>query len=67
MRTAQVYAQTADENNEQLAIEPPKITTLPPAYESQMLRLSEVLGSLHYLRELCGAKKVQNGAKQWLM
>jgi uncharacterized protein (TIGR02301 family) len=32
-----------------------KITTLPPAYGPQMLRLSEILGSLHYIRELCGA------------
>ena len=37
----------------------PKITTLPPAYGNQMLRLSEILGSLHYLRELCGAKEGQ--------
>jgi uncharacterized protein (TIGR02301 family) len=27
--------------------------SLPPAYEEQMLELSEILGSLHYLRELC--------------
>ncbi len=26
---------------------------LPPAYEEPMLRLAEILGSLHYLRELC--------------
>jgi uncharacterized protein (TIGR02301 family) len=30
---------------------------LPPAYDAEMMRLSEVLGSLHYLRELCGAKE----------
>lgn len=35
----------------------PQIRTLPPAYNDQMLRLAEVLGSLHYLRELCGAKE----------
>ncbi len=38
----------------------PQIETLPPAYEEPMLRLAEILGSLHYLRELCGAKE---GAK----
>ncbi|MDB5649965.1 MAG: hypothetical protein JWL62_1485 [Hyphomicrobiales bacterium] len=27
----------------------------PPPYEPQMMRLSEILGSLAYLRELCGA------------
>jgi len=37
----------------------PVLKTLPPAYESQMLRLAEVLGSLHYLRELCGADEGQ--------
>lgn len=32
---------------------------LPPAYDEQMMRLAEILGSLHYLRELCGAKEGQ--------
>lgn len=30
---------------------------LPPAYEKEMLRLGEILGALHHLRELCGAKE----------
>lgn len=38
--------------------QPPAIE-LPPAYEEQMLRLAEILGSLHYLRELCGAEEGQ--------
>jgi len=37
----------------------PKIKVLPPAYEEQMLRLSEILGALHYLRDLCGANEGQ--------
>jgi len=36
-----------------------KLRTLPPAYENQMLRLAEILGSLHYLRELCKANEGQ--------
>jgi uncharacterized protein (TIGR02301 family) len=34
-------------------------TTAPnePAYDPQLLRLSEILGSVHYLRRLCGAKE----------
>src|SRR5882724_12892282 len=28
-----------------------------PAYESDLQRLSEILGALHYLRELCGARE----------
>jgi uncharacterized protein (TIGR02301 family) len=27
----------------------------PPPYEDQLLRLSEILGAVHYLRQLCGA------------
>lgn len=30
-----------------------------PPYESQLLRLSEILGALHYLRPLCGADEAQ--------
>ena len=61
---AQSYAQTTNQTNEEATVntpevDQPKITTLPPAYETQMLRLSEILGSLHYLRELCGAKEDQ--------
>lgn len=26
----------------------------PPAYDGQLLRLSEILGAIHYLRDLCG-------------
>ena len=28
-----------------------------PAYESDLQRLSEILGALHYLRDLCGARE----------
>jgi len=38
-----------------------KPAILPPIYDSQMMRLSEILGALHYLRELCGA----NEGQQW--
>jgi uncharacterized protein (TIGR02301 family) len=31
-----------------------KIIETPPAYESEMGRLAEILGALHYLRPLCG-------------
>src|SRR5690606_31765765 len=30
-----------------------------PPYESDIVRLSEILGALHYLRELCGADEGQ--------
>lgn len=38
---------------------PTQVRTLPPAYDAQMLRLAEILGSLHYLRPLCGADELQ--------
>lgn len=37
----------------------PELRTLPPAYESQLLRLAEALGALHYLRNLCGEEEGQ--------
>ena len=30
-----------------------------PAYETDLTRLAEILGALHYLRELCGAREGQ--------
>jgi uncharacterized protein (TIGR02301 family) len=35
---------------------PPAPADVPaPPYEADLLRLSEILGAMHYLRELCGA------------
>lgn len=61
--TSPAHAQTtqqqpAADGGEEQPIEP-QIKTLPPAYESQMLRLAEVMGALHYLRALCGADEGQ--------
>jgi uncharacterized protein (TIGR02301 family) len=30
-----------------------------PAYENDLTRLAEILGALHYLRDLCGAREGQ--------
>ena len=30
-----------------------------PAYENDLQRLSEILGALHYLRDICGAREGQ--------
>lgn len=36
---------------------PPKeVEEVPPPYEGEMSRIAEILGALHYLRPLCGAK-----------
>jgi uncharacterized protein (TIGR02301 family) len=34
----------------------PPAEAAPPPYEPQLLRLAEILGSLAFLRDLCGAK-----------
>lgn len=59
-----VFAQTAEgevsgEDTTTEEDSAPRIRTLPPAYEAQMLRLAEVMGALHYLRALCGADEGQ--------
>ncbi len=41
-----------------------RLKTLPPAYNDKMLRLAEILGAMHYLRELCGAKEEMKWRKQ---
>ena len=35
---------------------PPPVPTVAP-YDGGLVRLSEILGSMHYLRELCGASE----------
>lgn len=52
-----VYAQTTAPEAGQTPAQQARV--LPPAYNAQMMRLSEILGSLHYLRELCGADEGQ--------
>lgn len=37
-----------------LGASPVPVRAADPPYESQLVRLAEVLGSLHYLAELCG-------------
>jgi uncharacterized protein (TIGR02301 family) len=36
---------------------PPPEPSGPPPYDEQLLRLSEILGSMHYLRTLCGSSE----------
>lgn len=39
---------------------PPPPPALPPPYESDLVRLSEILGGVHYLRHLCGHEGEQS-------
>ncbi len=50
--SAQTQADTAEagQAGESPAVREP----LPPVYEERLLRLSEILGGLHFLRQLCG-------------
>ncbi len=61
-----VHAYSQSESDEQANPEQQQIRVLPPAYDNQMMRLSEILGSLHYLRELCGADEGQLWREQML-
>jgi uncharacterized protein (TIGR02301 family) len=55
-----------------LAVSPVANLAAPPArafdsgaaFETDLVRLSEILGALHYLRELCGAKEGQKWRDQ---
>lgn len=39
---------------------PPEPEAPPPPYEPQLLKLAEIMGSLAYLRTLCGAREAQD-------
>lgn len=56
------FAQSGNAESEEASA--PAVKVLPPAYDAQMMRLSEILGALHYLRELCGAKEEQQWREQ---
>ena len=54
-----VFAQTIPQGAKEAPKELPKPAAEPPPapYEPQLLRLSEMLGALAFLRELCGAQQ----------
>jgi uncharacterized protein (TIGR02301 family) len=60
---APAFAQNAagtQKQHQAPASTPPKaVTTDDRPYDTQLFRLSEILGTLHYLRELCGANEGQ--------
>ena len=51
----------AEEGEAELAGPMPPAELLPPIYEDQLLRLSEILGALSFLRQLCG----ENDGPAW--
>ena len=61
--TAPAFAQNAagtQKQHQAPASTPPKaVTTDDRPYDAQLFRLAEILGTLHYLRELCGANEGQ--------
>ena len=56
------YAQRATETPP--AIVPPQIQGGPAPFEPDLMRLSEILGALQYLRALCGANEGQKWREQ---
>lgn len=57
--SSQVSGGYAQSSGDEPKPEQPKVRVLPPAYDPQMMRLAEILGALHYLRELCKAEEGQ--------
>src|SRR5262245_10916543 len=55
------HAQRASESP---AGNPPQIQGGPAPFEPDLMRLSEILGALQYLRTLCGAKEGQKWRDQ---
>lgn len=53
MPVAVAFAQQAAQTGETSA-EPPAAEEKPVPYDDRLLRLAEVMGSIHYLRTLCG-------------
>ena len=56
-----LVAQSVPNTKNKLDDKKPEITgpTLVAPYDEKLMRLSEVLGSIHYLRELCNANEGQ--------
>lgn len=48
-------AVTVAPDNGAAALPPTPVPGGPPPYDEQLLRLSEILGAMHYLRPLCGS------------
>ena len=56
---AQNAAGTQKQHQAPASAPPKAITADDRPYDTQLFRLSEILGALHYLRELCGANEGQ--------
>jgi uncharacterized protein (TIGR02301 family) len=56
---AQNAAGTQKQHQAPASTPPKALTTDDRPYDGQLFRLAEILGTLHYLRELCGANEGQ--------
>jgi uncharacterized protein (TIGR02301 family) len=56
---APAFAQNAKQHQAPASTPPKALTTDDRPYDTQLFRLAEILGTLHYLRELCGANEGQ--------
>ena len=56
---AQNAAGTQKQHQAPASTPPKAVTTDDRPYDAQLFRLAEILGTLHYLRELCGANEGQ--------
>ena len=58
------FAAEAQRASETPVIVPPQIQGGPAPFEPDLMRLSEILGALQYLRALCGANEGQKWREQ---
>ena len=54
------FAQEAQKAAEEPAPETPVVAEKPAPYDTRLMRLAEILGSVHYLRNLC-----KGGESEW--
>lgn len=56
--SAQAFSQESGQKQAAEEAPVPAVSAKDPPYESKLSRLAEVLGSVHYLRTLCGDKSL---------
>jgi uncharacterized protein (TIGR02301 family) len=54
-----LHAQKKAEKTEETPAEQPAVVEKPAPYDDRLLRMAEILGSVHYLRNLCNGRETE--------
>jgi uncharacterized protein (TIGR02301 family) len=54
-----LHAQKKAEKTEEAPAEQPAVVEKPAPYDDRLLRMAEILGSVHYLRNLCNGRETE--------